>query len=203
LRVFVPLELARVTQAHQTGAQYLNEDFTLDTLRRESRNGSRILHLATHASFKSGQADRAYIQLWDGPLHINDLRQLKWYEDPQIELLVLSACETAFDDYEAELGFAGLAVQAGAKSVLASLWQVSDLGTLALMDQFYAQLHDPNVTIKAEALRQAQIALLRGEFTVQNGFVGDVPLPPELAQKNPDLTHPYHWSSFLLVGSPW
>ncbi|MEM8641200.1 MAG: CHAT domain-containing protein, partial [Cyanobacteria bacterium P01_G01_bin.54] len=98
----------------------------------------------------------------------------------------------------------GSALQAGVKSVLASLWQVSDLGTLVLMNQFYDQLGNPDVPIKAEALRQAQLALLRGETSLANGTIGDVPLPPELARfTNADLSHPYYWSAFTLVGSPW
>ncbi|NEO87070.1 MAG: CHAT domain-containing protein, partial [Spirulina sp. SIO3F2] len=90
------------------------------------------------------------------------------------------------------------------KSALASLWQVSDLGTLALMNQFYGQLGDPAVTIKAEALRQAQLALLRGDASLASGEMNGMPLTPELARyADTDLTHPFYWSAFTLVGSPW
>ncbi|NEO88412.1 MAG: CHAT domain-containing protein, partial [Spirulina sp. SIO3F2] len=152
----VPSELALVTSV-QSGEHYLNEQFTWDNLERHSRERSfDVVHLATHAAFRAGDTSNSYIQLWgEETIDVESLRQLRWFEEPEVELLVLSACETALGDVDAELGFAGLAVQAGVKSALASLWQVSDLGTLALMNQFYGQLGDPAVTIKAEALRQA------------------------------------------------
>ncbi len=80
---------------------------------------------------------------------------------------MLSACQTALGDRQAELGFAGLAVAAGVKSVLASLWNVSDLGTLGLMGQFYQEYGE--FANKAEALRQAQLAMLKGQVRVDNG----------------------------------
>lgn len=72
------------------------------------------------------------------------------WRNPQVELLVLSACRTALGDREAELGFGGLAVKSGAKSALGSLWYVDDGGTLGLISEFYGQLR--GVTIKTEAL---------------------------------------------------
>ena len=166
-----------------------------------------IIHLATHGEFLPGAIDNSYIQLWNDKLQLNDLRQLGW-NNPPVELLVLSACQTALGDEEAELGFGGLAVQAGVKSALASLWYVSDEGTLALMSSFYNYLD--NVPIKAEALRQAQIAMLKGEARIEDGVLifpgelGRVPLPPELSYiENRNLSHPYYWSAFTTIGSPW
>ncbi|MGB0564333.1 MAG: CHAT domain-containing protein, partial [Spirulinaceae cyanobacterium] len=201
----VPTELALIT-AQQPEQIYLNDQFTYNNLAAEAGDRDfQILHLATHAAFQATAPEDAYIQLWGQErLQLQDLRELGLAQDPAIELLVLSACETALGDADAELGFAGAALQAGVKSVLASLWQVSDLGTLVLMDTFYDAVADPGVTIKAEALRQAQLALLRGEVTVQGGAIGDISLPPELARfSNTDLTHPFYWSGFTLVGSPW
>ncbi|NEO84560.1 MAG: CHAT domain-containing protein [Spirulina sp. SIO3F2] len=201
----VPLELALITQQQPRPAQ-LNAQFTAANLSRQARDRNfQVLHLATHANFRAGAPDAAYVQLWgQEQLQLNSFRELRLYEEPPLELLILSACETAIGDVDAELGFAGASLQAGVKSVLASLWQVSDLGTLALMADFYDQLADPDVTIKAEALRQAQLALLRGEVNLQSGVLGNTPLPPELARyANTDLTHPYYWSGFTLVGSPW
>jgi CHAT domain-containing protein len=125
-----------------------------------------------------------------------------------VQLLVLSACDTAVGNETTEMGFAGLAVQAGVKSVLASLWKVSDLGTLALMTEFYHQLGKQEVTIKAEALRQAQIAMLRGQVRIEsNQLVGSGPkvnLPLELEkQKDKNLSHPFYWAGFTMVGTPW
>jgi predicted outer membrane repeat protein len=168
------------------GEVHLNEAFTRDNLKKQSRDRAfDIVHLATHAEFQGSGDQASYIQLWgDEKLPPHELRELRWYDDPQVELLVLSACKTAVGDREAELGFAGLAVQAGVKSAMASLWYVSDAGTLALMSGFYQGLSDPAITIKAEALRQAQLALLRGDSAA-------------------NFSHPYYWSSFMLVGSPW
>ncbi|WP_245788592.1 CHAT domain-containing protein [Spirulina major] len=203
----VPLELETITQARNSGAPFLNEAFTLDALRVNSRDRNRsIIHLATHAQFLPIQANgvnNSYIQFWDQAANFRDLRSLGWHNEPQVELLVLSACETALGDPNAELGFAGLAVQTGVKSALASLWKVSDVGTLGLMASFYEHLNDPEITIKAEALRQAQLALLRGEVSIDNGRIGDLPLPPALVNTQGDLSHPFFWSGFTLVGSPW
>ncbi|MGB0561549.1 MAG: CHAT domain-containing protein [Spirulinaceae cyanobacterium] len=203
----VPTELTAITQTRPASRQFLNEAFTLDTLRRESQAQSYgIVHLATHAKFlpiRNNGENNSYIQFWDQDVGFQDLRDLGWHNDPQVELLVLSACETALGDPHAELGFAGLAVQTGVKSALASLWQVPDVGTLGLMATFYEQLNDPDITIKAEALRQAQLALLRGEVALENGMIGDIPLPPQLVNVQGDLTHPFFWSGFTIVGSPW
>jgi CHAT domain-containing protein len=95
-----------------------------------------------------------------------------WSQPPQVELLTLSACRTALGDLQVELGFAGLAVQAGVKSALASLWYVNDEGTLGLMTGFYQHLRQPDVTIKAEALRRAQIAMLGGQVRLEKQHGG-------------------------------
>ncbi len=184
----VPAELENITQ--QWGGQiYLNQDFTWRNLKAHNQNRRfQILHLATHAFFDPNVAEDAYIQLWgDEALTLKSLRELKPYQAPELELLILSACETAIGNQEAELGFAGAAVQAGVKSVLASLWQVSDDGTAVLMDQFYRQLAQNDVTIKAEALRRAQLALIASRDNPDTG----------------DLSHPFYWSAFNLIGSPW
>ncbi|NEO85532.1 MAG: CHAT domain-containing protein, partial [Spirulina sp. SIO3F2] len=201
----VPNELSLVAQL-KSGEEYLNPAFTWANLATQSRSRNfEIVHLATHASFQAGAVENSYIQLWGkDQIGVNELRNLRWFEDPKVELLVLSACETAFGDPYAELGFAGLAVQAGVKTTLASLWQISDLGTMRLMRSFYEQLSNPDVTIKAEALRQAQLTLLRGEATAENALLAGMTLPPELARyADTDLTHPFYWSAFTLVGSPW
>jgi CHAT domain-containing protein len=121
-------------------------------------------------------------------------------------LLVLSACRTALGDREAELGFAGLAVQAGVKSALGSLWSVSDEGTLGLMTEFYEKLKQ--TPIRSEAVGQAQLAMLKGEVRLQGGKLittrGSFPLPPQLARlSDRNLTHPYYWSAFTMIGNPW
>ncbi|NJN88720.1 MAG: CHAT domain-containing protein, partial [Leptolyngbyaceae cyanobacterium SL_7_1] len=93
-------------------------------------------------------------------------------------LLVLSACQTAEGDNRAALGLAGIAVRAGARSTVATLWQLSDDAAPRLMEQFYQELVTPGVT-KAEALRRAQLALLN----------------------DPQFERPYFWSPLVLVGN--
>jgi filamentous hemagglutinin family protein len=209
----VPVELANIIDLWQ-GKSFLNEQFTLKNLKdQRDRQPYQIIHLATHSEFQPGAASDSYIQLWDTKLPLNDLRKLGW-NNPPVELLVLSACRTALGDEKTELGFAGFAFQAGVKSVLASLWYVSDEGTLALMSEFYQQLK--TAPIKAEALRQAQIAMIKGQVRIEQGVLrgsftfsskrggNEMPISPEFASMGDrNLAHPYYWAAFTMIGSPW
>lgn len=202
----VPVELSAIAQKLWQGKFFLNQQFTLANLQSQRASEPyKIIHLATHAFFEPGEPSNSYVQLWDAKLTLDKMRQLRW-NSPPVELLVLSACRTALGDKQAELGFAGLAVNSGAKSAVASLWSVSDEGTLALMTEFYRQLK--TAPIKAEALRQAQIGMVQGKVRLQDGQLhssrGEISLPPELAGiQNVNLSHPYYWAAFTLVGSPW
>jgi CHAT domain-containing protein len=199
----VPLELDLIKRQWQ--ATPLAEDqFTLDNLRlRQEKDRFGIIHLATHANFQPGPPKFSYIQFENTTLSLDRLRELNLRD---VELVVLSACRTAYGDAEAELGFAGSAFQARVKTVLASLWSINDTGAAGLMAEFYHQLK--SAPIKAEALRQAQIVMLRGGISIKDGKLywsgGEQPLPPTLAGlATSDLSHPYYWSAFTLVGSPW
>ncbi|WP_445242295.1 CHAT domain-containing protein [Microcoleus sp. S13_C5] len=204
----VPAELNAIASEWK-GESFLNQTFTLNNLQSQRNDRPyRIIHLATHGEFKSGAPSNSYIQLSDRRLTLDRVRELGWNQPPKVELLVLSACKTAVGDEGVELGFAGLAVQAGVKSVLASLWYVSDEGTLGLMAEFYHHLKV--APIKAEALRQAQIAMIKGQVRIENGRLilsnlnKELELPPELAKLgNENLSHPYYWSAFTMIGSPW
>lgn len=201
----VPVELATINRLW-TGEEYLNEMFTPSTVVQErSKTAYPILHLATHGQFSEGALDNSYIQFWDRRLGLDQLPQLQ-LSQPTVELLVLSACRTVLGSAEAELGFAGLAIKSGAKTAIAALWQVSDLETAGLMAELYTQLGQ--VSYKAEALRQAQLAMLQGEVTVTDNVLywngGSLPLPAELVGlRFGNTRHPYYWSAFTLVGSPW
>lgn len=138
---------------------------------------SPIVHLATHGQFGSRPED-TFLLTWDDRIELTELNALLQNRQQEIELLILSACETAKGDDRAALGLAGVAVRAGARSTLASLWQVSDDGTAALMQSFYSQIVT-NPVSKAEALRQAQLAQLRDERHA----------------------HPFFWSPFVLIGN--
>ncbi|MGG6298155.1 CHAT domain-containing protein [Leptolyngbya sp. AN02str] len=206
----VPLELNTLALKLWPGRIFLDDTTTINnltTVRQEQPFG--IIHLATHADFVAGSLDESYIQLWNERLRLNEIKQLGW-NDPPVELLVLSACRTALGDDMAELGFAGLAVQTGVKSAVASLWYVSDAATAALMTRFYDSLRTS--PIKAEALRQAQLAMARGEVSVDEsgrlqglGSVGSTILPAESSRDilGQTLAHPYYWAAFTMIGNPW
>jgi filamentous hemagglutinin family protein len=177
----VPDELEAIATLWPTTTQ-LNEPFTVENLRNlRNETPYGIVHLATHGFFEAGNLDESYLQFWDGVVTMDEFRSLQ-LNAPTTELLVLSACQTALGDRTAELGFAGLAHQTGVKSVLASLWFVSDEATRVLMTEFYTQLQ--TTPIKAEALRLAQQRL--ASQTGRHSFA-----------------HPYYWSAFTLIGNPW
>ena len=161
----------------------LNTGFTRNSLAEEIRNfPSPIIHIATHGQFSS-QAENTFILAYDTPVNVRELETLLRQrgengESEILELLVLSACETATGDDRATLGLAGVAVRAGARSTLATLWQVDDAATSLFMSVFYEHLGIPGTT-KAEALRQAQLSLLAYD----------------------DYLLPYYWSAYILVGN--
>ncbi|MEO0770371.1 MAG: CHAT domain-containing protein, partial [Cyanobacteria bacterium J06649_4] len=203
----VPVEMALIRD-RWPGATFLNEDFTREALlEQRSQTPYELIHLATHAEFNAGDIDNSYIQLWgDNKLRLSELSELGW-DSPAVDLLVLSACRTAVGSAEAEMGFAGLAVGSGVRTAMASIWAVSDLGTLALMGEFYSQLN--RQPIKAEALRAAQLSMLYQQTQIVDGQLvtptdESIPLPNDLTDNvQADLSHPYYWSGFTMIGSPW
>ncbi|MEG4035037.1 CHAT domain-containing protein [Microcoleus sp. S36b_A4] len=203
----VPAEIAAISR-EWPGVSFLNEGFTLENLKRQHQSRPfGVIHLATHGEFRPGVPNNSFIQLWNSRLRLDELRDLR-LNDPQVNMLVLSACRTAVGDAQAELGFGGLALQAGVQTALGSLWYVSDEGTLGLMSEFYQQLK--TARIKGAALRQAQIAMLRGDVRLEGGRLrglsrGEgVELPASLQGfADLKLSHPYYWSAFVMIGSPW
>jgi CHAT domain-containing protein len=144
-------------------------------------NNSQIVHLATHGQFSSKPED-TFILTWDNRLGIDRLQNLIQNRNNRsskgIDLLVLSACQTAAGDNRATLGLAGVAIKARAKSTIASLWSVSDEGTQLLMTNLYHNLANPNLS-KAESLKLAQTSLIN----------------------NPKYRSPFYWGAFVLVGN--
>ncbi|TAF08300.1 MAG: CHAT domain-containing protein [Nostocales cyanobacterium] len=208
----VPLEINYVGKQswRNQGQTLLDQESTLENLESlSSQKNFGILHFATHGDFKPGKISKSYIQLWNKKIYIDKLKnlsqQLGWNKEPKVEMLVLSACKTAVGSQEAELGFSGLAVQAGVKSVLGSLWYVSDQGSLALMAKFYDGLN--TVNLRSESLRQAQLGMLKGEVSVADGKLylspeKSIPLTQELINLgNINLSHPYFWSAFTIIGN--
>jgi CHAT domain-containing protein len=201
----VPLELQTITQrGFWPGTVLLNEAFTLKKFQQaRSRSPYGIVHLATHADISAKSVKDSYIQFWDRKLQLNQVRDLR-LDQPAVQLLVLSACRTALGTPNAELGFAGLAVNSGAKAVLASLWSVDDIGTLVLMSGFYQQLK--TAPLKSNALRDTQIAMLKGNLTLSNSSLRRLrgSLPSRLQSlETKDLSHPYYWAAFTTIGNPW
>ncbi|NEZ65024.1 CHAT domain-containing protein [Leptolyngbyaceae cyanobacterium CCMR0082] len=199
----VPLELDVVAQSLQTREILLNETFTLDNfLKLKTSQQPELLHLATHAEFNAGNLEQSFIQFWDTPLNFHQMKTLSW---PDLELLILSACGTALSSPEAELGFIGLAAAAGIETSIGSLWNVSDIGTLALMTEFYHQL--PHTTLRHHSLQRAQISLITGATHINNNILytsqGDITLPVELRLPTTEFSHPFYWAGFTMVGNPW
>ncbi|MEH2034584.1 MAG: CHAT domain-containing protein [Nostoc sp.] len=160
----------------------LNQGFTSQALAERVKSSSAdIVHLATHGQFSSRLED-TFLLTWDGEVNVKELSELlkNRGSDPSkaIELLVLSACDTAAGDDRAVLGLAGLAVKSGARSTIATLWPVKDRVAAMLMTRFYDQLQQPKIT-KAEALRQAQISIIH----------------------QTDFHDPFFWSAFVLIGN--
>ena len=163
----------------------LNQEFTSQNFQKQlEATPSPLIHLATHGQFSSNP-EETFIVTWGDRIKVKDFENiLKAREESldakPIELLVLSACQTAEGDERAALGIAGIAVRSGARSTLATLWSVEDRSTVVLMDNFYQQLASSKFSItKSKALREAQIALMHSE----------------------KYSHPYYWASFILVGN--
>lgn len=202
----VPLEVAVITNHLWQGTAFLNQNFTLENLKQaRAQYPYEIVHLATHANFVPGVVSESYILFGDRPLGLDQVRSIG-LANPATQLLVLSACQTALGSPQAELGFAGLAVQSGAKTAIASLWAVDDTGTLVLMSEFYHQLKTAR-TVSA-ALRQAKLAVLSGRVKLATSQVartlGPRSFPPELMPlAYAELSHPYYWAAFTVIGNAW
>ncbi len=183
----VDSELEAVQTALPRSLELKDETFTLNRFEQALETGDYpIVHIATHGKF-SAEAEDAFLVTGDNltqdqpKLTITVLDNLirKLSAQNPVELLVLSACQTATGDDRAALGLAGIAAQAGAKRVLASLWSVNDQATTALLQQFYQELENPHLT-KAQILQSAQKSLI---------------------QSSDRSAHPGYWSAFVLIGN--
>ncbi len=161
--------------------QIMNNDFQASRLERELREGRYGgLHIATHGRF-STEVNNSFLLTFDGKLTMQTLDQLislfRFRQEP-LELLTLSACQTGVGDDRAALGLAGVALKAGARSALATLWFINDEASAALISEFYRQLRNPSLS-KAVALQRAQMKLLSDRV----------------------YEHPAYWSPFLLLNN--
>jgi CHAT domain-containing protein len=174
-------EELRGIQRLYAGVLLLDQEFSPESLDRTLRQGQfEIVHIASHGHFAPDSA-QSFLLTAQGRLTMERFSEivgrLRFRKQP-LELLALSACETARGDDRAALGLAGVAIQAGARSALATLWLVADDAAAVLMQAFYVHLKDPQVS-KALALQQAQLALL----------------------KQPQYADPFFWAPFLLINN--
>ncbi len=176
----VPEELESI-HALYGGELLVDEQFRAPRIEADlDERDFSIVHIATHGEFSEDAAD-SFLLTYDGRLGMEQLGEAVGhtrFRDRPIELLMLSACETAQGSERAALGLAGVAVQAGARSALGTLWSVNDAAAAQLVAEFYAQLHSGSIS-KAVALQRAQQKLLR----------------------DANHSHPYYWAPFLLIGN--
>jgi CHAT domain-containing protein len=163
------------------GDQLINRQFVVPAFEKELKEQRiSVLHIASHGRFEKDVA-QSFILTYDDRLTMERLDQyvglFKFRQDP-LELLTLSACETAMGDDRAALGLAGVAIKAGARSALATLWSINDTASSTLVEEFYRQLSDASIS-KAVALQRAQVKMLHdGAYD-----------------------HPAYWSPFLLLNN--
>jgi CHAT domain-containing protein/Tfp pilus assembly protein PilF len=176
----VTRELRSIQQLYG-GVSLLNTQFkVLNVQSRLKEQPFTILHIASHGTVGK-DVKQSFILAYDDKITMDrlaDLVGLMQFRESPLELLTLSACETAAGDDRAALGLAGVAIKAGARSALATLWQVDDAATSELVEEFYQQLRDPSVS-KATALQRAQMKIL----------------------KEPERAHPSYWAPFLLINN--
>jgi CHAT domain-containing protein len=163
------------------GRTLLNHDFMLPGIQQSLTDDVySIVHIASHSHF-SGDKDHSYILTFDDRMTLEQMDQclgvFRFRQTP-LDLLTLSACETAVGDDRAALGLAGVAIKAGARSALASLWSINDKASSLLVAEFYRQLMNPALN-RAQALQAAQMMLL----------------------KDPQYDHPVFWAPFLMINN--
>ncbi|WP_287244642.1 MULTISPECIES: CHAT domain-containing protein [unclassified Okeania] len=188
---YIQQELDAIEKTVLQSEKLADEKFTKTNIQAQVNSEPfNIIHIATHGQFSSNPDD-TFILGWEERINVRDLDLLLQTRnltrsERAIELLILSACQTALGDTRAALGLAGVSIRAGARSVLGSLWNVNDGSTAELMKQFYQELLQSGSSQlrKAEALRQVQMKFIKGEIEL-----------------NADYDKPYYWSSFILVGN--
>jgi len=178
---FVVGELALLQRMAPTSTVLKDESFSLKRVEDDLQAVPfSVVHIASHAEFSSDPA-RTFILTYDGRLTLADLETSVKYRssrDEPLELLTLSACQTAAGDDRAALGLAGVAIKAGARSAVASLWSINDEAASRVITLFYKSLQDSNRS-KAHALQLAQTALIHDRR----------------------FGHPGYWAPFLLIGN--
>jgi CHAT domain-containing protein len=178
---FVEKEIGELSALYG-GRKLLNGDFLTETVAREfDAQAFSVVHIASHGQF-SGDVKKTFVLTYDGQISLNRLEQMirpRQLREQPVELLSLSACQTAAGDDRAALGLAGVAVKAGARAAFATLWFVSDEASTHLIADFYGALRSQPELSKAQALRGAQRKLLA----------------------EPRYSHPCLWAPYLIIGN--
>ncbi len=176
----VPIELDAIL-AEFSGKKLINDTFTSEGFADQMKTDLySIVHIATHGKLGINAAE-SYLLAHDGAIYFTELGELMQpflLREESIDLITLSACQTAIGDDRSALGLAGLCIKSGVRSALASLWQIDDASTSQLMATFYSKLKNRENS-KAEAIRQAQLHLIN----------------------NTAYKHPYYWAPFIIIGS--
>ncbi|MFN9535609.1 MAG: CHAT domain-containing protein, partial [Pseudanabaena sp.] len=171
-------EVQAIANSFQNSVTLIEEQFSRQAIESKFKNHN-ILHLATHAEFNSGAPDNSFIIFGNGDkIRLNEITD---WQIPNIDLIILSACQTGVGKLGSGveiLGFGYQVQKAGAKQAIASLWSVNDEGTQALMESFYDELKKGDVS-STEALHRAQVALI----------------------KSKKYNHPNYWSAFFAIGN--
>ena len=172
------IEVQAIANSFQNSVTLIEDQFSRQAIEAKFKNHN-ILHLATHAKFNVGVPDNSFIIFGNGDkIRLNEISD---WQIPNIDLIILSACQTGIGklgDGVEVLGFGYQVQKAGAKNAIASLWSVNDEGTQALMESFYRELKKGDIT-PTEALHRAQVALI----------------------KSPKYNHPNYWSAFFAIGN--
>jgi CHAT domain-containing protein len=176
----VSIELDNIGKTYKSTV-LKNNKYNVSSVDRElSQTHFNIVHIASHAQFTS-DPKTTFLLAYDDKFTMDKLESLMGqttFRDDPVELLTLSACQTAAGDERAALGLAGIAIKAGARSALATLWFINDQASSLLVSEFYNQLKNPSLS-KAKALQQAQLTLM----------------------KDKRYRHPSYWAPFLLIGN--
>jgi CHAT domain-containing protein len=177
---YVSEEISRIHDLYG-GRVLVDQEFLLTNLEKELRSGAfTMVHIASHAQFER-EVDESFLLTFDGTLTLDRLDELiglfRFRQDP-LELLVLSACETAAGDVQAGLGLAGVAIKAGARSAVATLWHIEDPASSMIISEFYRKLQNPLVS-RAAALQTAQLAVM----------------------EDARYEHPGYWAPFVLINN--
>ncbi len=177
----VPQEIENIHALFTGSTVLLDQTYLLSEVKEALQTTPySIVHIASHGQFDRNPK-KTFVLTYDDKLTMDRLENLLAFSQSRrepVELLTLSACQTAVGDEQSALGLAGIAIKAGARSALASLWFVNDEATAVLISEFYQELKKPGLS-RAQALQNAQRKLI----------------------KMPAFRHPAYWAAFLLIGS--